>query len=157
MSQPSCDRGCIFVAASTGWMVGTARDETAVRDRAQADLENVFRAEGEIAQDLLGITGRLLQVQALAQAVRADNEVVIGQGQLDDGVPADEAALPRRHFLAHHSAMAATEEMHEPVDGNGVGAKGGGAIDFGALVVQKPRQTRHRILKIAFGGDKRRG
>src|SRR5437773_5934483 len=49
---------------------------------------------------------RFFQVQALAQAVGADDQVVKGQAQLDEGVPADETALARRHFLAHHATRS---------------------------------------------------
>ena len=86
-------------------------------------ISTSLRAEGEVAQDLLGVAQRLLQVQALAQAVGADDEVVKRQAQLDDGVPADEAALARRHLLAHHPAVAAAEQVDQAVGGDGVGAK----------------------------------
>src|SRR5262245_15954212 len=71
------------------------------------DDHHIAGTKGEVAEDLLGIAGRLLQVEALPQAVGTDNQVVEGQPQFDDGVPADKAALSWRHLLAEHAAVSA--------------------------------------------------
>src|SRR5262245_52373466 len=76
------------------------------------DDHDVPLAEREVAEDLLGVTGRLLQVQALSQTVRADDQVVEGQTQLDDRVPADKTPLPRGHLFAEHAAVADAEKMY---------------------------------------------
>ena len=76
-------------------------------------------------------------MQALAQAVGADDEVVERQPQLDDGVPADEAALARRHLLAQHPAVAAAEQVDQAVGGDGLGAECGGAVEGVALAVEQ--------------------
>src|SRR5438128_2176873 len=78
---------------------------------------HILRTEGKVTQDLLGIAGRLLEMKTLAQAVRTDNGIVVGESQLHNRMPAHEATLPRRHLLAHHPAMAAAEQMNEAVAG----------------------------------------
>src|SRR5262249_35676189 len=95
------------------------------------------RTKREVAQNLLGISGRLLQVQALAQTVGTDDEIVIGQTQLDDGMPADEAPLPRRHLLAHHPRVAAAEQMDQSLGSNRFGTQFGGPVQRLALVVEQ--------------------
>src|SRR5262249_47515235 len=113
---------------------------------------DVVRAEGEVAQDLLGVTRRFLQVQTLPQPVRADNLVVKRQPEFDNGVPADEAALSRCHLLAEHSAVAAAKQVDEAVACNGLGAEGGGLVKGPALAVEQLVQTGHRRLEETIGG-----
>src|SRR4051794_13821613 len=85
------------------------------------DDEHVSRAEGEVAQDLFGIPGRLFQVEALAQTVGSHDQVVERQAELDDGMPADEATLSGCHLFAHHPAVAATEQMYQTVACDSIG------------------------------------
>ncbi len=54
-------------------------------------------------------------MQALPEAVRADDRVVVGKPQFDNRVPADEAALPRGHFFAHHPRVPAAKQMNQPI------------------------------------------
>ena len=60
----------------------------------------VVRPKGEVPQNLLGITGRLFQMQTLSEPVGADDGIVKAQRQLHQGMPAHEAPLSWRHFLA---------------------------------------------------------
>jgi hypothetical protein len=52
-------------------------------------------------------------------------------------VPADETALPRRHFLAEHPTVAAAEQVDQAVARDRLGAQGRGAVEGLALRVQQ--------------------
>jgi len=117
--------------------------------------QRVARAECEVAQDLLGVAKRLLQVQALSQAVGTDDEVVVRQAQCDNSVPADEAALARRHLLAHHPAVPAAEEVYQSIGSDGVGAQRGCPVERVALTVQKRPKARHGFTVKSLGGRER--
>src|SRR5262249_14387510 len=74
----------------------------------------------------------------------------------DKRVPADEAALPRRHLLAEHAAVAAAEQVDQTVAGDGVGAEGGGAVEGVALRIEQLVQPRQLVVIKSFCGGKRR-
>src|SRR5216684_3605247 len=75
-----------------------------------------------------------------------------GERQLNDGVPADETALARRHLLAQHPAMAAAEEVDQPLGRDGLGTQGGGAVERGPLRVKQVLEPRHCVVVISFSG-----
>src|SRR5262245_44420634 len=91
-------------------------------------------------------------MQTLPQSVRADDQVVEGQPQFDDRVPADEAPLPRRHLLAEHAAVADAEEVYQSVGGDRLGTEGGSPVECGPLLVQQRPQPGERLGLVSFGG-----
>jgi hypothetical protein len=67
---------------------------------------------------------------------------VIRKTEFDNGVPADKTPLPRRHFFAHHPAMAAAEQVYQAVGRNGLRTERGGMIEGIPLALQKLLATR---------------
>src|SRR5947209_13908687 len=113
---------------------------------------DVMGPESEIPQDLFGVAGRLFQVKALAKSVGAHNGIMVSQAQLHDGMPTDKATLARRHLFAHHSTMAAAEEVYQAVSRNGFRAQDGRSIQSLALTRQEPLQSLQSLQKKPLRG-----
>ena len=108
-------------------------------------------AELEALEDLLGVALVLLEVEGGAEAVGADDAGVGGEGELDEGDEAGEAALPRGHLLAHHAGVAVAEEEDEAALRDALGEELGGFFDGGALGAEGV-EKRARLLVVAVGG-----
>ena len=69
----------------------------------------------EVAQNAFGQPADILQEHRLPLAVRADDQVMKAQRQLDDRIEAGERAVARPHFLDQNPAVARAEQMdHAP-------------------------------------------
>ena len=110
-------------------------DDNLVDAAVGEDDEAVGRCQDEVAQDDLAQPFDMLQEHGLALAVGADDLVVVGQRQFDDGVEAGEAAVAREHLLDEHARVAGAEEVHQAVAGDGVRADVGGACQGVELCV----------------------
>src|SRR5262245_7443218 len=120
-------------------------------DPARRDHDHhVLRAERKVAKNLLGVAEGFLQVQTLPQAVRPNDGIVISEPQLDDRVPADEAALPRSHFLTEHPAVAAAKEVYQAAVGDGVGAERCGPVERLTLSVEQTMEQRKGLMVESF-------
>ena len=71
----------------------------------------------------------MLEEHGLPLAVRADHQVVVGEGELDDGMEAGEAAVAGEHLFDNDARMSRAEEVDESVACNGIGTDFGGPLD----------------------------
>ena len=94
-------------------------DEVATAGR---DNERGIRGrEIEVAQDAFGEAGDVFEEHRLALAVRADDEIMEAQRELDDGIEARKRTVTRPHLLHENPAVARAEEVNHAPGENRLG------------------------------------
>jgi hypothetical protein len=90
--------------------------------------------EVEVAQDAVREAADVFEEHGLTLAVRADDEVVEGQRELDDGIEARKGAVTRPHFLDEDAAVAGAEDVDHLSGEDRLGEHVGGLLDERELV-----------------------
>ena len=95
----------------------------------------------KVSQDAGGEATDVFEEHGLTLAIGPDDEVVKGEGELDDRIEAGEGAVTRPHFLDKDAAVAGAEDVdHLPVE-DGLRKQIGGLLDEGKLLADAVEQA----------------
>ena len=99
------------------------------------------------SQDLFSVAFVVFKIERSTQAVCPDDGRVIRKRELDQGDKTGKAALPWRHFFAHHARVAVTEEKNQSTFGDPVRAKISGLLNYVSLCALQPLEELHSLIK----------
>ena len=140
----------VAVAAGASFAVrgaddGGDLDAALLKLLGHLDGDNIAAAAGDdegavagleikVAQDATGEAADVFEKHGLPLAIRADDEIVEGQRELDDGIEARKGAVTRPHFLDEDAAVAGAEDVDHLSGENGLREEVGGLLDERELV-----------------------
>lgn len=140
----------VAMAAGAGFAVGGADDggdfdAALLKLLGHFDGNDVAAAAGddegavaghevEVPQNPIRQASHIFEKHGLTLAVRADDEIVEGQRELDDGIEAWKRAVTRPHFLHENATVAGAKDMHHLSGQNRLGEHVRSLLDERKLV-----------------------
>src|SRR5262245_3361084 len=86
-------------------------------------------AEHKVAKNDLTKTFHVLEEHCLSLSVRADHEVMKGEGELDDGMETWKTSMPREHLLDENPRVPCAKQVDQSISRDGLRAKFSCAFD----------------------------
>src|SRR5262245_8148156 len=82
-------------------------------------------AEHKVAKNYLTKTFHMLEEHCLALSIRADNEVMKCEGQLNDGMEPWKTSVTRKHLLDENTRVPRAKQVDQSISCNGLRANFG--------------------------------
>ena len=111
----------------------------------------VIGSQGKVAQDAHGQSTDIFEEHRLTLSIGSHHQIVKGQRQFHDGIPARKGAITRPHFFDHHPRMAGAKDVDHASCQDGAGEPFGSLMDQG-LLGSYPFQDDAGMLKKVCGG-----
>ena len=105
----------------------------------------ILRREVEVPQDARSKAAHVLEEHRLPLPIRADDEIVEAERQLDDRIEPRERAVARPHLLDHDAAVAGAEDVHHASGEDRLGEPVGGRADLRELRSTASTRARQRV------------